>query len=151
MQYWFPCKRRLLRTAISLSLLPISSSSFAQDAIEEVVVTGSFIRRSKGFTQASSLLPLTAVDLEAQGTMNMGEVIQNLAFVNGAASSTTNSIQGTNSLEPNIDLRGLGASSTLTLMDSKRVANENVMGLLPQIAIQRLDIVADGAALSREI
>jgi len=146
MQYSFPYTRSLLCTAISLSLLPISSSSFAQDAIEEVVVTGSFIRRSEGFTQASSLLQLTAEDLEAQGTMNMGEVIQNLAFVNGAASSTTNSIQGTNSRESNIDLRGLGASSTLTLMDGKRVANENVMALLPQIAIARLDIVADGAA-----
>jgi outer membrane receptor for ferrienterochelin and colicin len=146
MQYTFPYKRSLLCTAISLSLLPISTASFAQDTVEEVLVTGSFIRRSEGFTQASAVTQLTADDLMAQGTMNMGEVIQNLAFVNGAASSTTNSIQGTNSRESNIDLRGLGASSTLTLLDGKRVANENVNAMIPQIAIQRLDIVADGAA-----
>ena len=31
-------------------------------------------------------------------------------------------------------------------MDGKRLVNENVQGLIPTIAIQRLDIVADGAA-----
>lgn len=146
MQYTFPFKRSLLCTAISFSLIPLSQSSFAQDTVEEVIVTGSFIRRSEGFTQASAVTQLNAEDLEAQGTMNMGEVIQNLAFVNGAASATTNTIQGTNSRESNVDLRGLGASATLTLMDGKRVVNQNVTALLPQIAIQRLDIVADGAA-----
>ena len=57
--------------------------------VEEVVVTGSFIRRSEGFTQASSVTQLDAVDLEQQGTLNIGEVVQNLTFVNGAASSVT--------------------------------------------------------------
>lgn len=147
MQFKIPHKRSLLCSAISAALLPLATQSIAQEeAVEEVVVTGSYIRRSEGFTQASSMLQLDAADLEAQGTMNMGEVIQNLAFVNGADSATTNTIQGTNSRESNIDLRGLGASSTLTLLDGKRIVNENVMGMIPQIAIQRLDIVADGAA-----
>ncbi len=147
MQFKIPHRRNLLCTAVSLSLLPLAGVSIAQEsAVEEVIVTGSFIRRSEGFTQASAVTQLNAEDLEAQGTMNMGEVIQNLAFVNGAASATTNTIQGTNSRESNVDLRGLGASATLTLMDGKRTVNQNVTAMLPQIAIQRLDIVADGAA-----
>ncbi|MXY91454.1 MAG: TonB-dependent receptor [Gammaproteobacteria bacterium] len=78
--------------------------------------------------------------------MNIGEVVQNLSFVNGGASAITNTIQGTDSRSTSIDLRGLGASSTLTLMDGKRLVNENVNALIPTIAIQRIDIVADGAA-----
>jgi iron complex outermembrane receptor protein len=147
MQFKNPHKRSLLCTAISMSLLPLSGTSLAQDQqVEEVVVTGSFIRRSEGFTQASQATQLNAADLEAQGTLNLGEVVQNLSFVNGAASSVTNTIQGTDSRSTSIDLRGLGARSTLTLLDGKRIVNENVNALIPTIAIQRMDIVADGAA-----
>jgi outer membrane receptor protein involved in Fe transport len=121
--------------------------SLAQDTqVEEVVVTGSFIRRSEGFAQASQTTQLNAEDLEAEGTLNMGEVVQNLSFVNGSASAIVNTIQGQDSRETSIDLRGLGASSTLTLLDGKRLVNQNVNGLIPTIAIQRIDIVADGAA-----
>ena len=147
MQRNIPHKRSLLCAAISLSLLPLASQSIAQqDTVEEVVVTGSYIRRSEGFTGASSVVQLDAEELEAQGTLNIGEVVQNLAFVNGAASSITNTIQGTDSRSTSIDLRGLGASSTLTLLDGKRLVSENVNALIPTIAIQRMDIVADGAA-----
>ena len=142
-----PFKRTVISAAISFSLLPLAGVSVAQDeAIEEVVVTGSFIRRSEGFTSASQVTQLTAEDLEAEGTMNLGEVIQNLTFVNGASSAITNTIQGTDSRSTEIDLRGLGPRSTLTLMDGKRLADENVNMMIPTIAIQRMDIVVDGAA-----
>lgn len=145
-----PHKRSLLCTAITLALFPLTSGTFAQDMpedeIEEVVVTGTFIRRSEGFSQASQVTQLNAEDLIDTGTLNMGEVIQNLSFVNGSASATTNTIQGTSSLSNSVDLRGLGASSTLTLLDGKRVVDENLNNMIPTIAIQRLDIVADGAA-----
>ncbi len=141
-----PHKRSLLCAAVSMSLLPLAGASFAQDGIEEVVVTGSFIRRSEGFQSASQATQISAEDLEAEGTLNLGEVIQNLSFVNGASSAITNTIQGTSDRSSNIDLRGLGPRSTLTLLDGKRLANENVNTQIPTIAIQRLDIVADGAA-----
>jgi len=142
-----PYKRSMLCAAVSLSLLPLAGQSIAQDeSIEEVVVTGSFIRRSEGFQSASQATQLTAEDLEAQGTLNLGEVVQNLTFVNGASSAITNTIQGTSDRSSNIDLRGLGPRSTLTLLDGKRLANQNVNTQIPTIAIQRLDIVADGAA-----
>jgi outer membrane receptor protein involved in Fe transport len=147
MQFKIPHKRSLLCTAISMSLLPLSAATSAQDSqVEEVVVTGSFIRRSEGFTQASAVTQLNAADLEAQGTLNLGEVVQNLTFVNGASSAVTNTIQGTDSRSSTIDLRGLGPRSTLTLLDGKRLVNQNVNALIPTIAIQRMDIVADGAA-----
>ena len=112
MRFNIPHKRSLLYTAISLSLLPLSSQSFAQQdtpEVEEVVVTGSYIRRSEGFTQASSVTQLSADDLLDEGTLNIGEVVQNMSFVGGPSSSITNTIQGTSSSSTSIDLRGLGA------------------------------------------
>ncbi|GFZ76148.1 hypothetical protein GCM10011403_19080 [Pseudohongiella nitratireducens] len=149
MRFNIPHKRRLLCTAISLSLIPLATQSFAQESemeVEEVVVTGSFIRRSEGFTQASQITQITADDLAAQGTLNIGEVMQNMSFVGGPSSSITNTIQGTTSRSSSVDLRGLGPQSTLTLMDGKRIADENVNVMIPTIAIQRIDVVADGAA-----
>ena len=144
---YIPHRRNLLFAAISLSLLPISGTSLAQDDIvEEVIVTGSYIRRSAGFTQASAMTQFSAEDIENTGTVNMGEIIQNLTFVNGAASAVTDTIQGTSGNFTSIDLRGLGASATLTLMDGMRVPTNNVNRLLPTIALERLDIVVDGAA-----
>lgn len=147
MRIHVPHKRRLLCTAVSLSLLPLSLPSFAQqDEVEEVVVTGSYIRRSEGFTQASQVTQLSADDLADEGTLNLGEVIQNMSFVGGPSSSVTNTIQGTSSRSTSIDLRGLGSRSTLVLMDGKRIVDNNVNAMLPTIAVQRIDIVADGAA-----
>lgn len=142
-----PQRRQLLSVAVALSLVPIATVSYSQNAtIEEVVVTGSFIRRSEGFVAASTVTQLSAEDLESQGTINMGEIVQNLSFVNGASSAVTDTIQGTDGNTSSVDLRGLGASSTLTLMDGKRVPTNNVNRLMPGIAIERLDIVVDGAA-----
>ena len=43
--------RKVLSTAISLSLIPVSGAVLAQDdEIEEVIVTGSFIRRTEGLS-----------------------------------------------------------------------------------------------------
>ena len=148
MQFNTPHKRKLLCAVVSLSLLPVAGASLAQDeaVVEEVIVTGSYIRRSEGFNQASSVLQLSAEDLEAEGTLNLGEVVSQLTFVNGDASQITNTIQGQDSRSTSVDLRGLGARSTLTLMDGKRLVNENILGTIPTIAIQRMDIVADGNA-----
>lgn len=92
------------------------------------------------------MIQYTAEDLEAEGTLNLGEVVQNMTFVQGDSSSITNTIQGTDSRSTTVDLRGLGGRATLTLLDGKRIASENVNALIPTIAIQRLDIVADGAS-----
>ncbi|MDX1490617.1 MAG: TonB-dependent receptor, partial [Pseudohongiellaceae bacterium] len=113
--------------------------------VEEVVVTGSFIRRTEGFRAASPVTQLSAEDLATEGTPNMGDVINNLSFNNGST-VTQNSFTGASSGSTSINLRGLGSGATLNLVDGIRVIGTNVNRFLPQIAIQRLDIVTDGAA-----
>lgn len=63
---------KLLNSAIALALLGGAGHTLAQaPEVEEVLVTGSFIRRSEGIAAASPLTQLSAEDLEAQGTVNM--------------------------------------------------------------------------------
>lgn len=139
-------RKNLLCAAISLSLLPLAGASFAQDSqVEEVVVTGSYIRRTEGFRAASPVTQINADDIAAAGTPNMGDVIQNLSFNQGTAVSA-NAFTGTSNITSSLNLRGLGAGATLDLVDGMRSQTSNVNVLLPQIAIQRLDIVTDGAA-----
>jgi len=83
-----------LCVAISLSLLPLGGSVLAQSPeIEEVVVTGSFIRRTEGFRAASPITQITAEVLAVEGTPNLGDVINNLSF-NQGSSITQNSLTG---------------------------------------------------------
>ncbi|MDD9894727.1 MAG: TonB-dependent receptor, partial [Gammaproteobacteria bacterium] len=138
--------KKMLCTAVSLSLLPVSGAVLAQDdVVEEVIVTGSFIRRTEGFRSASPLTQLTLEDIAAEGTPNMGDIVHSLSF-NQGSSISSNITPGSGASETAINLRGLGAGATLDLVDGKRVIDGNVNAMLPQIAIQRLDIVVDGAA-----
>jgi len=140
-------QRKLLCAAISMSLLPIAGTALAQDdtEVEEVIVTGSFIRRTEGFRSASPLTQISLEDIQAQGTPNMGDVIHNLSF-NQGSSVSSNITPGSGGTTTAINIRGLGSSATLNLVDGKRIIDDNVNQMLPQIAIQRLDIVVDGAA-----
>lgn len=141
-------QRKLLCAAISASLLPLTGAVLAQDdapVVEEVIVTGSYIRRSEGFQSASPLTQLTLEDIAVQGTPNMGDIVHNLSF-NQGSSISGNITPGSGSTETAINIRGLGAGATLNLMDGKRVVENNVNVMLPTIAIQRIDIVVDGAA-----
>ncbi len=139
-------RRTVLYSSIVLSL-GAPAYTLAQDtSVEEVIVTGSFIRRSEGLIAASPITQLSAEDITNQGTLNMAQIVQNMTFNNGTG--TTNSIQasGANSNSGAFNLRGLGTSATLQLIDGKRTTNGNVQNLMPSIAIQRMDIVTDGAA-----
>ena len=140
----FPLKS--LTAAVSIALLSASGGVMAQQdpGVEEVVVTGSYIRRTEGISAASPVVQYTAEDIEAQGTINMAQVVQNLTFNNGTPVS--NSIQGATNQIASFNLRGLGSRATLTLIDGKRTITDNVQQLLPTMALQRMDIVTDGAA-----
>lgn len=113
-------KRNTLYTGIALSLLSTPFYASAQDAsVEEVVVTGSYIRRSEGIIAASPITSLTADDITDQGTLNMAQIVQNMTFNNG--SGVTNSIQasGASSNSAAFNLRGLGTRATLQLIDGR--------------------------------
>ncbi|MBL4820169.1 MAG: Plug domain-containing protein, partial [Gammaproteobacteria bacterium] len=125
-------KLNAISAAVSMGLLLSANSGLAQNdepTVEEVIVTGSYIRRTEGFNVASPIMQIDAEDLDAEGTVNMAQVVQNMTFNNGTGVS--NSIQGTRGYEASFNLRGLGTSATLLLMDGMRVPWGNIKAQLP--------------------
>lgn len=125
----------------------------AQDAteIEEVVVTGSRIRRDP----TTSPTPLTQVSREDLLTTGQSTVIDYLATIPALANSqvpsdTTGSLNAMGLSLPN--LRSLGAGRTLTLVDGRRHVGSGIGSLsvdvdtIPRLLIENIEIVTGGAS-----
>lgn len=123
----------------------------------EVVVTGTQIRGATSI--ASPITVVTREDIDRSGTGSVQRYIQNLPenFKGGASEGTAISIAGGGSSVNVIsgtafNLRGLGNDSTLTLLNGRRFAPNNYIGnfvdvsLIPVAAIERVEIVPDGAS-----
>ena len=114
--------------------------------IEEIVVTGSLIKRDN-FDSASPLQVLDDVDIQAEATPALGEIVANQTFNYGTDVFASHySVTNPEGNRSSANFRGLGEGATLALLDGKRVTDSNLNNLIPQIAIARIDILKDGAS-----
>ncbi len=84
--------------------------------------------------------------------MTIGELTQKLSVSTGAENNpdsfTSGSTQGTS----NVNLRGLGLTSTLVLINGKRIANDGLAGeaidlnTIAPAAVERIEVLKDGAS-----
>lgn len=120
--------------------------------IEEITVTGSYIRNTT-INSASPLSVIGIQDIEDTGNVNIAQVISDLPFISGTVPRA--GLRGGNAGNTSINIRGLGAGATLTLLNGRRnvgsgdggTANRvNILNLVPQIAVERLEILKDGAS-----
>ncbi len=135
--------------------LAISGIASAQDdsstgkSIEEVVVTGSYIKRDK-FDMASPIETIDAVEIQQSGYSSIGPYIKDLTYTQNV-DTTANILDVADgqqdSVSAQFNIRGLGTSSTLTLLDGHRVVTQDaVAAILPDIALKTVDIILDGGA-----
>jgi len=132
----------------SLVLPAVAFSQQEAPELEEVVVTGSFIRNS-AFAQNNPVDTVSQADIQAAGAPNMGNYIRDLSYTQNT--NTVNSVNAggagpQSSVGTTFNLRGLGENSTLTLMDGMRSVDSAVNTLLPEIAIERMEVVLDGGS-----
>ena len=132
-----------------------SQNEVLEDVIEEVLVTGSYLKRSAA-DSPSPLSVITSADIEDLGAQSISDIIQTLPWQTGSVSrsSTFGGEGGRGAMTMN--LRNLGQSSTLVLVNGKRNvasfydasgnAAVDVNALIPNIALQRIEIVKDGAS-----
>ena len=144
---------------IKLKLLAsvfLVSFVFAQDEeVEEVVVTGSFIKGSP--TDGASPVEIVTRDtIETLGATTIADITANLSVNSGSENNSDSFTQGSTQGTSNVNLRGLGLSSTLVLIDGKRqaiaanTANDgsvfvNTNGI-PVVALERVEVLKEGAA-----
>lgn len=127
----------------------------ATDESGTIVVTGTHIR---GAVAAGAKVDVyTSEDLDRSGYATVQDFIQTLPqnFQGGGVSeapdngalATSNQFGGAA-----VNLRGLGGDSTLTLINGRRTPQSGLEGnftdisLIPQSAIERLEILSDGAS-----
>jgi iron complex outermembrane receptor protein len=142
----------LAATVIAVLVAPAA----AQDQIEEVIVTGSYIRRPSQFDSPSPLVNVTSDDLAATGANDIGRVLEDLTINTGSQNNPDAFTQNFTTGTSNINLRGLGVSSTLILLNGRRQTQSAVTtdrgenfvdtsSLPPMIAFERIEILKDGA------
>ena len=149
-------------TALALVLASVGGQTLAQDldgdafgAMEQITVTGSFIRRQTDAAIGSPVDVFDRTAIEADGPG--GKISDFLRFIPanvGAFNAITSSQPENNFGGSSINLRGLGAGATLTLVNGRRMTRfplaedgrVDANTLAPTIMIERVEILKDGAS-----
>jgi len=153
----FPRHRKLIAAAVTAAIAASASTAVhaqeqpsSDEPIQDVVITGSRVIREG----MSSPTPVTALSSDELLQANPQSVAQALALLPSMGTSTTpKSIGGRSTLGPGsfLNLRNLGPTRNLVLLDGRRVVPSNIAGnidinLLPQGLIQSVNVVTGGAS-----
>ena len=156
--------------ATAALFLTLGVAAFAQvpdtrqdAAIDEIVVTGSRIRRDP-INEPTAVLEISRSDLERSGLTNLGDALQNLPITGSAPKSQFN-VPGNSGFSQDgsgigagsvqLSLRNIGAKRTLVLVDGRRwIAGASASGVpgnvdlntIPDNVIRRIEILQDGAS-----
>ncbi|MBI1407545.1 MAG: TonB-dependent receptor [Caulobacter sp.] len=119
-----------------------------ETTVDEVVVTGSSIRGVP--PTGSNLISVTREDIEIIGPVSTPDLVATIPQLNSFNTAPQPALGGFGSFAPG--MRGLPASATLPLMNGHRLvaaaANETNpdFPLIPGLALERVEVVADGAS-----
>lgn len=116
---------------------------------QDIIVTGSRIART-GFTAPTPTTVIGAEDLERRAVSNPADFLNTLPAFRATVTPSVTTVSQTVGASY-LDLRGLGISRTLTLVNGQRYAPSNITGqvdvnLIPAIMIERADVVTGGAS-----
>ncbi len=112
-------------------------------------ITGSRIKRNH-LLGSAPVDVISAPDIELTGAQTIGEILRYVPAVSGSLTSTAISNGGDGTAT--VTLRGLPASSTLVLINGRRVANDGLAGesidlnSIAPAAVERIEILKDGAS-----
>ena len=133
------------------------------EAMEEVVVTGSRIRRNP-LNEPVAIMEIGEAEIESTGMTNLGEALQQLPITGSAVNSKFN-VPGNSGFPQDgsgigagavqLSIRNVSAKRTLVLVDGKRwiagasasgVPNAVDLNTIPDNVIERIEILQDGAS-----
>ncbi len=148
-----------------LDVIATAPVAVAQEAaeIEEVVVTGSRIRRDP-LNEPVAIMDLSQQTLQQSGLTNLGDALQQLPLTGSAINSQFN-VPGNSGFPQDgsgigagavqLSIRNVGAKRTLVLVDGRRwIAGASASGVpssvdlntIPDNVIERVEVLQDGAS-----
>lgn len=141
-------KTNLMITSILSGVMAIGATpAMAQDNTDEIIVTGSRIKK-ENLVSSSPVTSVSGDQFEVRGTVNVEDLLNELPQVfAGQGANIGNGASGT----ATVDLRGLGSSRTLVLIDGKRMGPGSPNAIAPDLnqipssLIKNVDILTGGA------
>jgi iron complex outermembrane receptor protein len=153
-------RRTVLASGVLAALASMGQQAYAQaqadgQAMHRVEITGSSIKRIDSET-ALPVQMITREDIDKMGATTAAELVKNISantapLTDGPSiSDSTSGQRGFNGA----NMRGIGVSSTLILLNGRRLANfaspgDNAgvdLNNIPAGAIQRVEVLKDGAS-----
>ncbi|MFL0798167.1 MAG: TonB-dependent receptor [Cellvibrionaceae bacterium] len=151
-----PNKNKL--TAAVLAAMAAVSSAQAEESpqqIEEITVTGSHIRGADT-SAANPVSQMTAAEIAFTGSSDVTDILNSMSVNSGAENRPDTFTSFYNQGTSNVNLRGLGLSSTLVLINGKRQTISGAKAQdgsvfvdtasIPAIALKRVEVLKEGAA-----
>jgi len=144
-----------LAHAALLAVIALPAQAQQEQKLERVEITGSSIKR----VDAETALPVQTIkreDIAKAGVTTAAELLKNISAATanlGDGASITDNTGGQRGFN-GANLRGIGVSSTLVLLNGRRLANFASPGdsagvdlnSIPAGAIQRVEVLKDGAS-----
>lgn len=124
--------------------------------LSEVVITGSLIHG--GRETASPIVALDRQALDRSGQATVADLLSQMPQNFGGSASPDTALIGTDGRSTNdsvakgVNLRGLGATATLVLVNGRRMAGAGLKGdfadvsAIPTAAVERVEVLLDGAS-----
>lgn len=159
-EHHYPEGFRLRPIASAVLLCLVSSHLSAQTAsadeatVQTIVVTGSQIRGSKPV--GSEVVAIGRADIEASGAVTTAQILQQVPQIYnlGVSENSRGQAGGSGNITYGsaVNIRGIGPFATLTLINGHRTVGQGTTGaavdpsVIPTLALERVEIVADGAS-----
>jgi len=136
--------------AATAAAQPAAEAPAPVEQVEEVVVTGTRLLAS-GFTAPTPVTVVGAEQITQRSSGSVFEIIRDIPSFRGTSGPSANSTGAQSASKANLDLRGLGATRTLVLINGRRhvpdgTGNVFDTNLIPTSLIDRVDIVTGGAS-----
>ena len=117
----------------------------ADEYLEEIITTGTRIKRAD-LDSASPVTVIDRQDIVSAGITDVGNLIQRMPSMAGTPLGTTTNNGNNNTGTVQVDLRGMGTTRTVLLVNGQRTVDGGDYTTIPSAMIERVEILKDGAS-----
>lgn len=130
-----------------------SANNAAEEPVEKISVTGSRISRTT-FDAPTPTVVISAADIKLSGLTNVNDILTSMPQFGDGLDSTSGNYSFGNSGLNVVNLRGIGSTRTLVLINGKRptaiTSDSQTMysdiGMIPSELLERVEVLTGGAS-----
>jgi outer membrane receptor protein involved in Fe transport len=142
-------KAALMASSVLVAAGGVAHAQAAEGEVDTIVVTGS--RLQSGFQTPTPVTVVGGDSFVQRAPTTVSEVVNELPAFRQSATNSQSQRSNGNGGQNRVDLRGLGQSRTLVLIDGRRFTPTNIGGtvdinMIPTPLVERVEVVTGGAS-----